>query len=195
MMKRIQKVLPLIIAVISISQLSFAQEKESAIKAKLLIEAGLEYGGDELLKIFFTNGEDQVMRAGQGGYLSVGGQFDFPKIKQFMLRGGVGWKYNTTAADNANIRFTRVPIYLIPFFNFNENFRLGAGITSHQLVRFKGDGFVADDKMKSNLGGKVEFGYKWIALTYSALQYSTSSGEELSGSSVGLVVSFTVPAK
>ena len=81
----------------------------------------------------------------------------------------------------------------MPFYKFNEDFRLGAGIANHQLVRFKGDGFVSDEKMKSNLGAKFEFGYRWIALTYTSVQYTTSRGEQLSGSSVGLVVSLLIP--
>ncbi|GAB2495756.1 hypothetical protein [Algoriphagus taiwanensis] len=170
-----------------------AQEKTPGVRAKLLLEGGLEYGGDELLQVFFTNGEDQVMRAGQGGFLSVGGQLDFPKIKQLMLRGGIGWKYNTTAADDANIRFTRLPMYLMPFYKINENFRFGAGITTHQSVRFKGDGFVPDADMTSNLGARFEFGYKWIALTYTSIKYTLPNSEVLSGSSIGVALSFTIP--
>jgi hypothetical protein len=46
----------------------FAQQPERPVTAKFLIEGCIEYGGDEILKVLFTNGEDQTMRAGQGGY-------------------------------------------------------------------------------------------------------------------------------
>ncbi len=182
-------------AILGLSFPLIAQEKEPGVKAKLLLEGGIEFGGDELLQVFFTNGGDQVMRAGQGGFLSVGGQLEFPSVEQLMIRGGIGWKYNTTAADNANIRFTRLPMYLMPFYKINDDFRLGAGITTHQAVKFKGDGFVPDLDLDSNLGARVEFGYKWAALTYTSLKYTGPSGQSLSGSSIGFVLSFTVPGK
>lgn len=73
------------------------------------------------------------MRAGQGGYIALGGQFQMTKVKPLMLRAAIGLKYNTTAAENANIRFTRVPITLIPYWNINEDIRLGIGISSNQV--------------------------------------------------------------
>lgn len=173
----------------------FSQESNKASAAKFLIEGGIEFDGDEILKVFFTNGEDQTMRAGQGGYLSLGGQFQIAKVKPLMLRAAIGLKYNTTAAENANIRFTRVPITLIPFWNINEDIRLGIGISSHQNVKLKGDGFVPDVDFRSNIGTRVEFGYKWIALAYTAINYTDELNKSVSANSVGMSVSFTFPNK
>ncbi len=66
-----KNLLSLLLATCTMSSLS-AQE---TVTAALLYEAGLEYGGDELLTLQFTNGEEQVMLAGQGGYASIGGEF------------------------------------------------------------------------------------------------------------------------
>lgn len=173
----------------------FSQESNKASAAKFLIEGGIEFGGDEILKVFFTNGEDQTMRAGQGGYLSLGGQFQIVKVKPLMLRAAIGLKYNTTAAENANIRFTRVPITLIPFWNINEDIRLGIGISSHQNVKLKGDGFVSDVDFRSNIGTRVEIGYKWVALAYTAINYTDELNKSVSANSVGMSVSFTFPNK
>jgi hypothetical protein len=166
---------------------------EAGVKAKLLLDAGIEYGGDELLKVFFTNGGDQTMRAGQGGYLAVGGQLAFPKVKPLLLRASLGIKYNTTAADNANIRLTRLPVVLMPYWVFKEHFRLGVGIAKHLNVQFKGDDFLPDASMTSSAGPRFEFGYKWIALTYTSLSYTTEAGREFSASSLGLSASFVLP--
>ena len=169
----------------------FAQETTTS-KAKFLIEGGIEFGGDEILKVFFTNGEDQTMRAGQGGTIAVGGQFEFKGVKQLMLRTSVGFKYNTTAADNANIRFTRFPITLMPFYKINDAFRLGAGITTHQGIKLKGDGFVNDVEFDGAIGPRFEFGYKWLALTYTVINY-TAQGEKVSANAVGAFISFAFP--
>lgn len=174
---------------------TFSQQSTSPIIAKFVIEGGIEYGGDEILKVTFTNGEDQTMRAGQGGYIAVGGQFEFSEVEKFMIRTTIGFKYNTTAADDANIRLTRIPLTLIPYWKINEDFRFGVGITSHQSVKFKGDGFAPDVDFKSSLGPRFEFGYKWVALTYTSINYKTPTEENFSASSVGLSASFAFPKK
>jgi len=173
----------------------FAQQSERPLTTKLLIEAGIEYGGDEILQVFFTNGEDQTMRAGQGGYIAVGGELQFSSVKQFMLRASIGIKYNTTAADNAKIRLTRFPAHLTPFWKINDDFRMGIGVTTHMSPRLKGDGFISDIAYTSTIGPRFEFGYKWIALTYTAISYKDESGELFSASSIGASISFTFPNK
>lgn len=172
---------------------AFSQQTENGVIAKFLVEGGIEYGGDEVLTVFFTNGGDQTMRAGQGGYLAVGGQFEFPSIEKLLLRASIGIKYNTTAAEDANIRLTRLPIVLMPYWKITEDIRFGIGAASHQNVKLKGDGFFSDTDFTSSVGPRVELGYKWVALTYTSIKYKTEVGEELSASSLGLSVSFTFP--
>ena len=174
---------------------AFSQQSEPAVISKFLVEGGIEYGGDELLTVLFTSGEDQTMRAGQGGFIAVGGQFEFTEVEKLLIRASIGFKYNTTAADNANIRLTRLPLTLMPFYKINNDFRFGVGVTSHQSVKFKGDGFAPDVDFKSSMGPRFEFGYKWVALTYTAINYTTPAEETLSASSLGLSVSFTFPDK
>lgn len=171
----------------------FSQQAEQPVQVRLLLEGGLEYGGEEILTVFFTNGEDQIVRAGQGGYVAIGGQLSFPGLSSLMFRSTIGIKYNTTAAENANIRLTRLPFHFTPFWKINEDFRLGVGITTHQEVRFRGDGFVPNIDFTSSLGPRFEFGYKALALTYTALNYISETNEQVSASSVGLSVSYLIP--
>ncbi|MBS4042309.1 MAG: hypothetical protein KGZ59_00640 [Chitinophagaceae bacterium] len=168
------------------TNIAFSQTQNSNVNVKFLVEGGVEYGGDEILKVFFTNGGDQTMRAGQGGYVSIGGQFEFSAIKNFMLRTSIGFKYNTTAANNANIRLTRIPITIMPNLLLKNNFRLGLGVSTHQSVNFKGDGFVQDIKFTSSLAPRFEVGYKWISLTYTSMKYKAENGKELSANSFGI---------
>ena len=172
----------------------FAQQAGRPLTAKFLVEGGIEFGGDEILQVFFTNGEDQTMRAGQGGFIAVGGELQFGNVKQLMLRTSIGIKYNTTAADNANIRLTRFPVHLTPFWKINDDFRLGVGITTQLSPRLKGDGFVDDVDFTSSTGPRFELGYRWIALTYTAVNYK-AAGESFSAGSIGASLSFTFPNK
>ncbi len=82
-MQRIISVLTLLI-LLAATQV-FAQQPEKPLKAKFLVEAGIEYGGDEILEVFFTNGEDQTMRAGKGGFTAVEGGFQFSNVKQLSV--------------------------------------------------------------------------------------------------------------
>jgi hypothetical protein len=173
----------------------FAQKSTSPLTAKFLIESGIEYGGDEILQVFFTNGGKQNMRAGQGGFIAFGGQLQFANVKQLMLRTSIGVKYNTTAAENANIRLTRLPIHLTPFWNINNDFRLGIGVTNHLSPKLKGDGFVPDVDYTSSVGPRFEFGYKSFALTYTSIKYEDKLGESFSASSFGASIYFTFPKK
>lgn len=182
----------LIIVVSLISVSIFAQKTENSF-AKFLIEGGIEYGGDELLEVFFTNGGNQTMKAGQGGYIAVGGEFQFPSVEKILIRTTIGIKYNTTAADNANIRLTRVPINLIGYLKVTEDIRVGGGVSVHQNVQFKGDDFVADVEFTSKIGPRFEIGYKWVALTYTSVNYTAATDDKFSASSLGLSVSFTFP--
>jgi len=192
-MKKILFTIQISLLLISIN--TFSQKPENPLVAKFLIEGGAEFGGDEILKVSFTNGEDQSMKAGQGLYLSVGGQLEFSKVKNFMLRASIGIKYNTTAANNANIRLTRIPINLIPYWKIKNDFRFGIGITSHQSIKLKGDGFVSDVAFTSTIGPRIEFGYKWVALNYTSINYKADSIDEFSASSIGLAISFVFPNK
>ena len=173
----------------------FGQQSSRPVNFNFLVDGGVEYGGDEILQVFFTNGEDQTMRAGQGGYIGFGGQLEFSSIKKLMLRTTIGIKYNTTAADNANIRLTRYPLSLTPFWKINDDIRLGIGITTHLSPRLRGDGFIPDISYDSTIGTRFEFGYKWIALTYTAIRYENEAGEFFSAGSIGGSLSFTIPNK
>lgn len=173
--------------------LANAQTTESPVIAKVLLEGGIEFGGDEILEVIFTNGGEQTIQAGQGGFIAVGGQFQFPKVKPLMIRTSIGIKYVTTAADNANIRLTRWPIYVSGYWLVTDDIRVGVGAITQQAVRFKGDGFVPDLDLSSNIGPRFELGYKWIALTYSALNYLTEADESVNASSIGIALSFALP--
>lgn len=174
------------------TNLPFSQQIDKPIIANFLLEGGVEYGGDEILKVFFTNGNDQTMKAGQGGIIAIGGQFEFAKVRNLMLRTTLGIKYNTTAADNANIRFTRLPITVIPYLKIKNDYRLGIGITTHQRVKFKGDGFFPDETFKSTTGARFEFGYKWVALTYTSINYKLNN-ETISAGSLGVSATYILP--
>lgn len=170
----------------------FAQDSNTG-ELKFLIEGGIEYGGDEILEVLFTTGGTQTILAGQGGYVALGGEFKHASVSALLLRATLGIKYNTTAADNANIRLTRIPINLVAYWKPTEDIRIGVGATTHQNGRFKGDGFVEDVDFASSIGPRFEVGYKWVALTYTSLNYFNEMDEKVGAGSIGLSLSTTLP--
>ena len=172
-----------------------AQDFDKPISAKFLLEFGAEWGGDELITVQFTNGNEQTMYAGQGIHLVAGTELAFSKVEDLLLRMSIGLKWSPTAADNANIAFTRLPIIVSPFWKIKNNFRVGVGATAHLFPKFHGDGFVDDVKFSSSLGPRFEFGYKWIAITYTLMKYESEFGELIDGNAFGVMLSYSFSGK
>ncbi len=90
---------------------------------------------------------------------------------------------------------TRIPINLLGFWKITDNIRLGVGVTTHQFVKLNGDDFLRDVDYKSTLGSRFEIGYKWIALTYTSINYKNDTNKLFSANSVGVCLSYGFPNK
>lgn len=163
----------------------------AAQSVKPLIEASVEYGGDEFLTVIFEDGDEQDIRAGQGGTIAAGAVFRPNDELPVSVRGTVGFKYVTTAADNANITLTRVPIEIVAMYDLPNDLWVGAGYVRHTAVNFDGDGFLEDVEFDDANGATVELGWKWVSLTYTAIEYSVEGSEAFDASSVGLSFTYT----
>ncbi len=173
---------------------SFSQNmKKKSTPVRLLLAAGLEFGGDKIAEVFFTNGEKQSVRAGQGIAAGVGVQLQIPGVESFLVRSTVGFKYLTTAADNAHIRLTRIPIIISGNYMATPKLRLGAGISMHQNIQFKTDGLGGDYQLKPATGPVFEIAYSGIALSYTAMKYRDQANKTYSADAIGLSYAMTIP--
>jgi hypothetical protein len=184
--------LTIILTVHSLGNNAIAQ-KSSSLNAKLLFDFGIHYGGDDIATVQFQNGDEQEMLAGQGLTLAVGGQFGLTNFKYAFVRTSIGFKYSTTAADNANIMFLRYPFNLMAYAVPFKDALIGIGTTSHIGAILKGDGFFDDVEYDSSFGPRFEIGYKGAAIVYSSVNFTDDSGNEFDGSAFGLSYSFTLP--
>ena len=108
---------------------SFAQKNEKkGSPVRFLIRGALEMGGDDVAEVYFTNGEKQSVKAGQGGSIAIGGEFQMPHVERLLFDATVGYKYVTTQADNVHIRLTRVPIQVTANWMATKKLRFGAGL-------------------------------------------------------------------
>jgi hypothetical protein len=175
---------------------SFAQESEKkASPLRFLIKGAFEFGGDEVAEVYFTNGETQSVKAGQGVSIAIGGEFQIPSVEKLLFHTTVGFKYVTTQADNVHIRLTRVPIHVTANWMVTKKLRLGAGLATHQAIRFKADGLMQDISFAGATGPMVELAYRGIGLTYTAMTYYDQDRHSYSANAIGLAFTFTIPKR
>ncbi|MCH7396465.1 hypothetical protein MM236_00635 [Belliella sp. DSM 107340] len=179
----------LTIALIFTLQSAFGQQNKEKSNLGFLLSGALEFGGEPVASVSFTNGDVIEMNAGQGGTISVGLEYKVPKFEQLRFRGLIGFKYLTTPAENANIRLTRIPLVLTGNYVINDTWRFGVGISQHQAIKFNAGGVGTSFDLSSNLGPVFEFGYKWVALSYTLMQYSDNSNATYSANAFGVTLS------
>jgi hypothetical protein len=158
-----------------------------------LLSGGFEFGGDKIAEVYFTNGEKQGVRAGQGVSVAVGAQLQIPGAEKFLVRSSIGFKYVTTAADNVHIRLTRMPILVSANYMAIPKLRIGAGISMHTGIRFKTDGLGDDQDFKSASGPVFEIAYAGIALSYTAMKYKDQSAKSYAANAIGISYSLVIP--
>lgn len=194
-MKPIQSTLFFILFLSFFSQ-SYSQEPtKKTSPVRFLIGGALELGGDKVAEIYFTNGEKQGVRAGQGISIGVGGQLQIPGAEKFLLRSTVGFKYVTTAADNVHVRLTRVPIVVSGNYMATPKLRLGAGLSMHRSIRFKTDGLGDDYNLQPASGPIFEIAYAGVGLTYTAMKYKDQENNSYSANAIGISYSIALPNK
>jgi hypothetical protein len=193
-MKNIKKVT--LFTCFLITSFTYLQAQEIKLKPKalrFLIMSGLELGGDEVAEVYFTNGETQGVKAGQGISLGVGGQYQVPGVEKLLLRATVGVKYVTTQAENVHIRLIRMPIHVNANWMAGKKFLIGAGLATHQALRFKADGIGDDIKFQPAYGPRFEVSYAGVGLTYTPMKYTDDRNNRYSANSIGLSLTGVIP--
>lgn len=150
-----------------------------------VLGGSLEFGGDDVATVLFTNGEEQDVKAGQGLGVDAGVYYRFAGAP-FSLRGTVGFKYVTTQAENADINMRRVPLQLVGSYHLDGGARMGLGLVRHNGVKFDADGIGEDIEFDDATGYTVEIGWKWILLSYTGIEYTDDLGIDYSGDNFGL---------
>lgn len=178
---------------ISFGQASAQDSEKKASPVRLLVGGALEIGGDRVAQVYFTNGETQSVRAGQGISVAVGGELQVPQLERLRLRATVGYKYVTTAADNAHIRLTRVPIQLTANYMLTEHLRAGAGLALHRGIKFTADGIGQNITFQGATGPTFDLAYRGIGLMYTHMTYTDQFGDKYGANAFGITFTTTFP--
>ena len=174
------------LSILAAPSLSCAGDRQEGLG--FVLEADLEYGGDDIATVNFTDGSAQDIKAGQGLSVAMGAHYRSREDSPFSVRGTVGYKYVTTAASNADISISRVVFEVLGNYAWENGWWVGAGITRHSNIKFDGDGFGPDVTFDDATGPTVEIGWRWIALSYTQLDYADEFGDEWDASSLGLTL-------
>lgn len=188
-------IIPLLFVLLLIATNGLAQEENSKAKLRFLVGGAIEFGGDEVAEVYFTNGDTQSVNAGQGISIAVGGELQLPKAEQLLLRATVGYKYVTTQADNAHIRLTRVPLNFTANWLIAEKVRIGAGLSVHTAINFKADGIGQDFSFDNALGPVFEVAYRGIGISYTIMKYVDQSDISYSANAFGITLSGVFPKR
>lgn len=175
------------------SSYTYAQSENKTRSFRALVDLTAEFGGDAVAEVYFTNGDDQKVKAGQGLSIAIGGEFTFPKIEKLKIRGWIGYKYLTTQADNANITLTRVPINLSASWMITKDIRIGTGLAMQTGIKFKADGLGDDINFDNANGPLFELGWRWISLRYTLMNYKDDMGETYNANALGISLNFVFP--
>ena len=93
------------------------------------------------------------------------------------------------------IRLTRIPMILTANWIPQDDWRIGAGIVSHQAIRFNAGGIGTNFDLSSPAGLVLEVAYKGIGLSYTKLTYEDEFGVFYGANSIGLTFSGVVPRR
>jgi hypothetical protein len=162
------------------------QAADTVKRGGFLVQLDLDMGGDDLAHLEFTDGESQDVKAGQGVAFGVGGYVRPVESVSFEIQGIIGYKVVFTAADNADIKVTRTMFQLNGIYRFANDWYAGGGYTRHMGIKLDGDGFFDDFEFDDASGFTAEFGWRWVGLHYTKMDYSSPGYEDADASHVGI---------
>ena len=151
----------------------------------LVLETDAEIGGDNVVKVFYTNGDTQNIKAGQGVTLAAGVHYK-PAGFPIDFAATAGYKFVTTAADNTDLRIERVVIKATGTYALPYNLWAAAGPVWHVGTKLKGDGFVPNIDFGDAVGATVGFGWRWVGISYTNIHYTSPYTGRIDGSNVGV---------
>jgi hypothetical protein len=154
---------------------------------------GFAFGGEDVATAYFTNGDEDTIRTGDGVVFSAN-LFATPLWADrfgFGLGADIGWKYTSIQSSEGNPSLSRFPLVLSAHVLFEVSKRwylLGAGGLHHEFdVHFSSDGIAGLDDLDfdTTWGGMGELGFYYkkqhfgasATLRYTAITYQLQGAE------------------
>jgi len=155
----------------------------------LVLEAAAEFGGDNVVKVFYTNGDTQDIRAGQGVTLSGGLHYRLAQLP-LDIAATVGYKFVRTGDFNTDLGIDRVVFKVTGTYELPRHFWIDAGPVWHTAVKLNGDGYVPDVSFDDAIGVTAGFGWRWFGVTYTAITYKSPLTRNVDANNVGVTATW-----
>jgi hypothetical protein len=167
-----------------------------AAEIRPLLKAGFDFGGDTLVRVTFTDGSSETIKANEGLYVG-GGAVITNDARNFEFHVTLAYKFALINASNGDVEWTRFPLEALAFYRFDK-FRLGGGLAYHINHELEGSGVVGglDVKFENALGAVVQADWRITdqiaaGVRYTALKYEAKAPLTGSTKSDGLGLTFT----
>jgi hypothetical protein len=151
-----------------------------AIEVKPVFRAGIEFGGDNLVKVNASGSGSKSIDANQGLSLG-GGAAIITDSKDIEGEVTLSYKFSGITASNGDIDWSVLPLDALVFYRLPK-FRLGGGLTYHLSPTLKGGGVAStlNAKYKDALGFVLQADYRFtdrlaLGLRYTNVTYKKSS--------------------
>lgn len=167
-------------------------------KVGFLLRVGLDAGGDELVKVSWSDGDTGSIKAGQ--LFTVAGGVLYRSDAPWAVEGTIGYKFDKVNGSNGSIQFSRIPIDLIVDWTHGGH-RLGAGPTVHLAPKLSCDASgtcdgVSDVSYRTAIGGILQYAYGFpvglnggfdVGVRCTVIRYSGSGLRTIDGTSAGVI--------
>ncbi len=150
----------------------------------LVLGLNFEFGGDDIVRVYFEDGSSQGVDAGRGGSVHAG--VHYRTASNWDFRGTFGYKYVTTAADNADLYLDRFVIEAVIDYIFDAKWFLGGGFVHHNKIEFHGDDLGPNFKLDDASGYMLEAGWSYIGVRYTFMDYKDEFGYEYDANNIGV---------
>jgi hypothetical protein len=153
-----------------------------------VLETAAEFGGDDVVKVFYDNGDTQDLRAGQGVTLAAGVHYQ-PASLPVDFAATVGYKFVRTRDFNSDLGINRIVFKLTGTYALPNHFWVDAGPVLHTSTKVSGAGFIPDINFDDSVGVTLGAGWRWFGISYTNIRYSSAVTGSVDASNVG--VTFT----
>lgn len=154
-----------------------------------VLELDGDFGGDDIARVFYTNGDTQTIKAGQGIAAAAGLHYQLATLPlDFEVT--AGYKYVTTRASNANIYLDRIEIKAVGTYEFPNHCWVDAGPVLHADTSLHGAGYLPNVSFDDAVGGTVGIGWRWIGIAYTDIHYSSPLTGSVDASNVGVTLAW-----
>ncbi|GMM83319.1 hypothetical protein [Pseudoalteromonas sp. MTN2-4] len=117
---------------------------------------GYSVGGEKLVEINYKDNSDQSIKTGKGFSFGLG--LNYSISEKWSLATNLSYFSDSDNAENLDAKISRFVLDAIPYYQLNEKFKIGLGLTYHLSPELE----VESSKLEfdSALGSVVSIGYE-----------------------------------